>query len=90
MSTLTGHSSITLAAVRSLKHEWEHHPMVRRLSPGGIRDHVIGRDIVEVIAAGHWLDYGQKHHFMRTFDGRSEYDCYHDGSLDPMSDLRPG
>src|SRR5262245_8133385 len=78
MSTLTGHREITAQAVRELAAEWPNSPLLRNLDAAGLPGSVVKRDIIDVLILGHWADFGQKHHFMRKFDGQSPYQAYVD------------
>ncbi|MBP86838.1 MAG: hypothetical protein CMJ64_08985 [Planctomycetaceae bacterium] len=76
MSTLTGHSQLTQQAVKELAGEYACNPLMQGLSAAGLPGAVVARDILDVLLLGHWLDYGQAHHFMRRFDGQSPYEAY--------------
>jgi hypothetical protein len=78
MSTLTGHREVTAQAVRELSAEWPNSPLLRNLDSAGLPSSVVQRDIIDVLILGHWADFGQKHHFMRKFDGQSPYQAYVD------------
>ncbi|HJZ91894.1 MAG TPA: hypothetical protein VKE40_13560, partial [Gemmataceae bacterium] len=78
MSNLSGHSQITAQAVRELAAEWPNSPLLHNLGAAGLPGAVVQRDIIDVLIGGHWADFGQKHHFMRKFDGQSPYQAYAD------------
>ena len=75
MSKLTGHSRITKQAVGELNLPQSSFAS-SHLSV--LASAVVGRDLRDV-AGGHWADFGQKHHFMRSFNGQSEFDAYIEG-----------
>jgi hypothetical protein len=76
MSSLTGHWKITQAAVRELSATWSKNPLVTGLGAAALPDAAVTRDILDVLCGGHWADFGQKHHFMRKFDGQSPAQAY--------------
>ena len=94
MSTLTGHWEITAEAVRQLAADWKSDPLVQGLNAAALPGAAITRDILDVLSGGHWADFGQKHHFMRKFDGQSPYRAYceavtwiHDNALESVRAL---
>jgi hypothetical protein len=76
MSNVSGHRKITAQAVKDLTSDWKSHPLIRNLGAAGLPLDVVERDVIDVLIVGHWADFGQKHHFMRKFDGQSEYQAY--------------
>ena len=48
-------------------------PLAGGLLAARLPDAVVSRDLLDVLSGGHWADFGQKHHFMRRFDGQSPY-----------------
>jgi hypothetical protein len=80
MSTLTGHGRITAQALRELQRANPGDPLFRGLAEAGIPGNVVARDLFDVILLGHWADYGQKHHFMRRFDGQSPFQALQEGA----------
>ena len=78
MSNLSGHARITAKAIQELTSESASQPIFRELSAANLPDAVVTRDILDVLSLGHWADFGQKHHFMRKFDGQSPYEAYED------------
>jgi len=56
-------------------------PVASGVSRAQMRNPVIGavvRDLKDVVTGGHWKDAGQKHHFMRRFDGQVSAGAYKD------------
>lgn len=76
MSSLTGHRLMTKTAVRELIQESPNDPLLSNLGAALLPNHAILRDIYDVFTAGHWLNFGQKHHFMRRFDGQKPFSAY--------------
>lgn len=86
MSKLTGHWQITKEAVKELKnptsaaiHGGGNTIALSRLHAQDLATAVIVRDLVDVANGGHWGNYGQSHHFMRKFNGQSQFEAYQDG-----------
>ncbi|MEO8941652.1 MAG: hypothetical protein ABI453_13975 [Isosphaeraceae bacterium] len=77
MSNLTGHSRITAKAVEELILEEAKNPLLKNLDAADLPTSVVMRDLRD-LSGGHWADYGQKHHFMRKFDGQSPFEAYQD------------
>lgn len=75
MSTLAGHRRITAQALRELQRAHPDDPLFRGLADASIPRHVAARDVLDVLRLGHWTDSGQKHHFMRRFDGQSPHEA---------------
>lgn len=75
MSKLDGHSIITKQAVLEVGGLCVKNIIASNLKLAGLPTDVIQRDILD-LSGGHWSDYGQKHHFMRRFDGQSPYEAY--------------
>jgi hypothetical protein len=44
-----------------------------------LQDEAIKRDLNDLSISGHWANVGQKHHFMRRFDGQTSYLAFQDG-----------
>ncbi len=78
MSNLSGHRKITQAAVMEFSSSLSAAPLLGGLNSAGLPDAVVSRDLIDVISGGHWADFGQKHHFMRRFDGQSPYQAWED------------
>lgn len=76
MSKLEGHKEITNQAIREIGVACKYHPIGSNLDATDILGSVIARDIEDAIFLGHWANYGQKHHFMRRFDGQSPFEAY--------------
>src|SRR5260221_8876203 len=76
MSILTGHRLMTKTGVRELVAESPNDPLLSNLGAALLPNHAILRDIYDVFTAGHWLNFGQKHHFMRRFDGQKPFSAY--------------
>lgn len=76
MSSLTGHKSLTKFAVTELVRESPNDPILSNLKSADLPMHAVLRDLYDVISLGHWLNFGQKHHFMRRFDGQKPYSAY--------------
>lgn len=76
MSTLTGHYRITKQALIELSREHANHPAFRALPATGMHEGAVARDIIDVLCLGHWLNFGQSHHFMKRFDGQSDREAY--------------
>jgi len=80
MSKLTGHKEITRQAVDELVNSGAEHPVIANLRHMALRHSVQVRDILDVIQLGHWTNSGQRHHFMRSFDGQSHFNAYIDAT----------
>ncbi len=78
MSNLTGHYEITYQAVAEISRNCSENTIASRLKEAGLSSNVVQRDIMDVVSLGHWGNYGQKHHFMRKFDGQSPRKAYDD------------
>lgn len=78
MSDLTGHAKITRVAVMEFSASQRAEPLAGVLNAAGLPDAVVSRDLLDVLTGGHWADFGQKHHFMRRFDGQSPYEAWED------------
>src|SRR5262249_19543086 len=78
MSTLTGHWKITEQAVKELSTARAANPLNRGLGEADLPTNAVTRDVLDVLILGHWADFGQKHHFMRKFDGQREYEAHQD------------
>ncbi|MEE9129619.1 MAG: hypothetical protein V3T84_06335 [Phycisphaerales bacterium] len=76
MSDLAGHKRLIAQAVKELATSCSSHPLVRGLSSATLPVAVVATDIRDIFNLGHWLDYGQKHHFMRRFDSQSPLEAY--------------
>lgn len=79
MSKLDGHRAITNQAVKEIMSSCETHPLAGNLRSVSLPQNVVNRDILDVLTLGHWADFGQKHHFMRRFDGQSPDEAYKEG-----------
>ncbi len=79
MSRIDGHCAITVEAIRQLKRSQLRALVINGDSHVGVVRFAVLRDIFDIMLLGHWLDYGQQHHFMRRFDGQSQYDAYREG-----------
>ena len=84
MSKLTGHWKITSQAVFELKQLGQvgaplNAMALSRLYSQDLATAVIVRDLTDIVNGGHWGDYGQSHHFMRKFNGQSQFEAYQDG-----------
>ncbi len=75
MSKLTGHFVITQQAVREIRSSCANYLVAENFGLTGLPTDVIMRDILDA-SSGHWADFGQKHHFMRRFDGQSPREAY--------------
>jgi len=75
MSTVTGHWKITKQAVSELQQHCAYHPRYR-IESGNIPTFVVLRDVLDFVSLGHWANYAQSHHFMRSFDGKSPAQAY--------------
>lgn len=73
MSTLKGHAKITRKAVEQLSNSGSALPAFGSIA---VASHVVARDLMDVLILGHWADFGQCHHFMRRFDGQSQFEAY--------------
>ncbi len=80
MSKLTGHKEITKQAVNELVNSNSQHSVIANLHQMALRYSVQARDIFDVIQLGHWTNSGQRHHFMRSFDGQSHFNAYVDAT----------
>ena len=80
MSKLTGHKEITKQAVNELVNSNSQHSVIANLNQMALRYSVQARDIFDVIQLGHWTNSGQRHHFMRSFDGQSHFNAYVDAT----------
>src|SRR5712692_5719786 len=80
MSGLSGHWKLTKQAVEELRGSKESTPLTRALPSARLQDNAIARDLIDVMILGHWLDFGQQHHFMRRFDGQSPFSAYTEGT----------
>jgi len=86
MSKLSGHWKITKQAVQELKNTanatiygGQNAIALSRLHSADLANAVIHRDLADIVNLGHWGDYGQSHHFMRKFNGQSQFEAYQDG-----------
>src|SRR5262249_39282391 len=75
MSSLTGHRRITRRAVQELSRD-KSDPLFSNLARANLANHAVMRDLFDVATLGHWLNFGQRHHFMRRFDGQKPYAAY--------------
>lgn len=75
MSSLDGHRKVTQQAVKEIQQSYPHQPVAKSLGETVLATAVVMRDVFD-LSGGHWADYGQKHHFMRRFDGQSPYQAY--------------
>ncbi len=80
MSSLGGHWNLTKQAVEELRSGRDSSPFTRALPSARLQDNAIARDLIDVLILGHWLDFGQQHHFMRRFDGQSPFGAYSEGT----------
>jgi hypothetical protein len=80
MSGLSGHWKLTKQAVEELRAGKESTPLMRALPTARLQENAIARDLIDVLILGHWLDFGQQHHFMRRFDGQSPFGAYSEGT----------
>ena len=80
MSKLTGHKNITRQAVDELVRSNEGHSVIGNLQRMALKHSVQARDIFDVIQLGHWTNSGQRHHFMRSFNGQSHFNAYIDAA----------
>ena len=78
MSKLEGHKKITRQAVDEIMRSNEEHSVIGNLHRMALKHSVQARDIFDVIQLGHWTNSGQRHHFMRSFDGQSHFNAYID------------
>ncbi len=79
MSKLDGHSAMTSQAINEIVNLNKSHPLAGNLHQISVHHNVVLRDIFDIFSLGHWADFGQKHHFMRQFDGQSPYAAYEEG-----------
>ena len=92
MSKLDGHFVITRQAAREIRSSCSEY-----LGRGGgfdLPSDTVLRDVLDFFTVGHWADFGQKHHFMRKFDGQSPRKAYeenvqwiHDNALKSTESL---
>ncbi len=81
MSSSKGHKSITALAIQFLLNDLEKNPLSRYIDLCGLlnRSSITSSSVLvdykDIIALGHWMAYGQKHHFMRA-KGQSNEDAY--------------
>src|SRR5689334_9972635 len=80
MSTLRGHWRLTRQAVEELRGTTNAGPLLRALPAARLQDNAVARDLIDVLILGHWLDFGQQHHFMRRFDGQSPFSACCEGT----------
>ena len=80
MSKLSGHKNITNQAVDELVRSNEEHSVIGNLHSMALKHSVQARDIFDVIQLGHWTNSGQRHHFMRSFNGQSHFNAYIDAT----------
>lgn len=80
MSKLKGHKNITKQAVDELVRSNKEHSVIGNLHSMALKHSVQARDIFDVIQLGHWTNSGQRHHFMRSFDGQSHFNAYIDAT----------
>jgi hypothetical protein len=80
MSKLKGHKNITRQAVDELINSNNDHSVIGNLRHMALRHSVQARDIFDVIQLGHWTNSGQRHHFMRSFNGQSHFNAYIDAT----------
>jgi len=80
MSKLSGHKNITNQAVDELVRSNKEHSVIGNLHSMALKYSVTARDIFDVIQLGHWTNSGQRHHFMRSFDGQSHFSAYIDAT----------
>jgi len=73
---LDGHNKLTQQAIKEIYIACPSHPIGSNLSGADLPNFVVSRDIIDVAIVGHWSDFGQKHHFMRRFDGQSPFEAY--------------
>ena len=73
---LPGHNRLTKQAIQEIYQSCPSHPIASNLGASGLPSNVISRDLIDVAILGHWSDFGQKHHFMRRFDGQSPFEAY--------------
>lgn len=89
---LSGHHAITTAAVRDFAmearlatlqcgdlgggHAASDTLLRSGVTPWRLSSAVVRRDVVDVLTLGHWGTFGQKHHFMRHFNGQSPLAAY--------------
>ena len=67
---------MTRIAVQELVEGSPNDPLISNLAIALLPSHAVLRDIYDVLTGGHWLNFGQKHHFMRRFDGQKPYQAY--------------
>ena len=79
MSKLKGHKEITRQAVNELINSDPEHSVIANLHHMSLKHSVQARDIFDFFQLGHWTNSGQRHHFMRSFDGQSHFNAYIDG-----------
>jgi hypothetical protein len=80
MSSLGGHKRLTKQAVEELRSGKHSSPIMKALPAARLEDNAVARDLIDVLILGHWLDFGQQHHFMRRFDGQSPFSAYSEGT----------
>src|SRR5258707_11415314 len=80
MSSLGGHKRLTKQAVEELRSGKHSSPIMKALPAARLQDSAVARDLIDVLILGHWLDFGQQHHFMRRFDGQSPFSAYSEGT----------
>ena len=80
MSKLKGHKNITRQAVDELVNSNNDHSVIGNLRHMALKHSVQARDIFDVIQLGHWTNSGQRHHFMRSFNGQSHFNAYIDAT----------
>jgi len=80
MSKLKGHKNITNQAVDELVRSNKEHSVIGNLHSMALKYSVTARDIFDVIQLGHWTNSGQRHHFMRSFNGQSHFNAYIDAT----------
>lgn len=81
MATLGSHRKLTQRAIDELMHDLPDNPAYKLLGRANLAGESVSRDILDALmfGLGHMGDFGQKHHFMRAFDGQSEYAAYEAG-----------
>lgn len=78
MSKLKGHKEITRQAVNEIVNSNENNSIIKNLHSMALEYRVQDRDIIDVFTLGHWTNSGQRHHFMRSFNGQSHFNAYID------------
>ena len=73
---IDGHYQMTKAAIQRVKKNNQAPRSIKVIPTFNSATNAVTRDILDVITLGHWLNGSQKHHFMRRFDGQSEFDAY--------------